>query len=108
MQKSLVYGFKNCSEVIQKDSATILSNFIKNLPNFSDISIMLEPGILNKIYEIQCQSTTEINTKLDELINKSVSLLSNPLNSIYNKEKYEYPDGEERLQNLEKTNRNFG
>ena len=102
--EALVYGYKNCSEVIQKDSATILSNFIKNLPNFSDISIMLEPGILNKIYEIQCQSTTEINTKLDELINKSVSLLSNPLNSIYNKEKYEYPDGEERLQNLEKTN----
>ena len=102
--EALVYGYKNCSEVIQKDSAIILSNFIKNLPNFSDISIKLEPGILNKIYEIQCQSTTEINTKLDELINKSVSLLSNPLNSIYNKEKYEYPDGEERLQNLEKTN----
>ena len=102
--EALVYGYKNCSEVIQKDSARILSNFIKNLPNFSDISILLAPGILQKIYEMQCQSTTEINTKLDELINKSVSLLSNPLNSIYNKEKYEYPDGEERLQNLEKTN----
>ncbi len=102
--EALAYGYKNCSEVIQKDSARILSNFIKNLPNFSDISILLAPGILQKIYEMQCQSTTEINTKLDELINKSVSLLSNPLNSIYNKEKYEYPDGEERLQNLEKTN----
>ena len=102
--EALVYGYKNCSEVIQKDSARILSDFIKNLPNFSDISILLAPGILQKIYEMQCQSTTEINTKLDELINKSVSLLSNPLNSIYNKEKYEYPDGEERLQNLEKTN----
>ena len=102
--EALVYGYKNCSEIIQRDSATLLTNFIKSLPNFSDISIILEPGILNKIYEIQCQSSTEINTKLDELINKSVSLLSNPLNSIYNKEKYEYPDGEERLQNLEKTN----
>jgi hypothetical protein len=102
--EALVFGYKNCSEIIQRHSADILSNFIKNLPNFSDISILLEPGILNKIYEMQCQSTTEINTKLDELINKSVSLLSNPLNGIYDKEKYEYPDGEERLLNLEKTN----
>ena len=102
--ESLVYGYKNCSEIIQKHSADILSNFIRNLPNFSEISLLLEPGILNKIYEMQCQSTTEINSKLDELINKSVSLLSNPLNGIYNKEKYEYPDGEERLLNLEKTN----
>ena len=102
--EALVFGYKNCSEIIQKHSAEILSNFVKNLPNFSDISIILEPGILNKIYEMQCQSTTEINTKLDELINKSVSLLSNPLHGIYDKEKYEYPDGEERLLNLEKTN----
>ena len=64
--EALVYGYKNCSEVIQKDSARILSNFIKNLPNFSDISILLAPGILQKIYEMQCQSTTEINTKLDD------------------------------------------
>ena len=83
--EALVFGYKNCSEIIQKHSAEILSNFVKNLPNFSDISIILEPGILNKIYEMQCQSTTEINTKLDELINKSVSLLSNPLHGIYDK-----------------------
>ena len=102
--EALVYGYKNCSEIIQKHSSEILSNFIKNLPNFSEISILLDPGILSKIYEMQCQSTTEINTKLDELINKSVSLLSNPLHGIYDKEKYEYPDGEERLLNLEKTN----
>ena len=30
--EALVYGYKNCSEVIQKDSAIILSNFIKNSP----------------------------------------------------------------------------
>ena len=41
---------------------------------------------------------------MDKLINKSVNLLSNPLISIYDKEKYEYPDGEERLLNLEKSN----
>ena len=102
--EALVYGYKNCSEIIQKHSAEILTNFIKNLPNFSEITLLLEPGILSKIYEMQCQSTTEINTKLDSLINKSVSLLSNPLNGIYDKEKYEYPDGEERLLNLERTN----
>ena len=100
----MVYGYKNCSEIFQKHSAEILTNFIKNLPNFSEITLLLEPGILSKIYEMQCQSTTEINTKLDSLINKSVSLLSNPLNGIYDKEKYEYPDGEERLLNLERTN----
>ena len=102
--EALVYGYKSCSEIIQKHSSEILSNFIKNLPNFSEITIILEPGILDKIYEMQCQSTTEINTKLDELVNKSVSLLENPLNGIYDKEKYEYPDGEERLYNLEKAN----
>ena len=102
--EALVYGYKNCSEIIQKHSAEILTNFIKNLPNFSEITLLLEPGILSKIYEMQCQSTTEINTKLDSLINKSVSLLSNPLHGIYDKEKYEYPDGEERLLNLERTN----
>jgi len=102
--EALVYGYKNCSEIIQKHSAEILTNFIKNLPNFSEITLLLEPGILSKIYEMECQSTTEINTKLDSLINKSVSLLSNPLHGIYDKEKYEYPDGEERLLNLEKTN----
>ena len=102
--EALVYGYKNCSEIIQKHSSDILSNFIKNLPNFSEISLLLQPGILNKIYEMQCQSTTEINNKLDELVNKSVSFLSNPLNGIYDKEKYEYPDGEERLINLEKAN----
>lgn len=102
--EALVYGYKNCSEIIQKHSAEILTNFIKNLPNFSEITLLLDPGILSKIYEMQCQSTTEINTKLDSLINKSVSLLSNPLHGIYDKEKYEYPDGEERLLNLEKTN----
>ena len=102
--EALVYGYKNCSEIIQKHSAEILTNFIKNLPNFSEITLLLEPGILSKIYEMECQSTTEINTKLDSLINKSVSLLSNPLHGIYDKEKYEYPDGEERLLNLERTN----
>jgi len=102
--EALVYGYKNCSEIIQKHSAEILTNFIKNLPNFSEITLLLEPGILSKIYEMECQSTTEINTKLDSLINKSISLLSNPLHGIYDKEKYEYPDGEERLLNLEKTN----
>ena len=102
--EALVYGYKNCSEIIQKHSAEILTNFLKNLPNFSEITLLLEPGILSKIYEMQCQSTTEINTKLDSLINKSVSLLSNPLHGIYDKEKYEYPDGEERLLNLERTN----
>lgn len=102
--ESLVYCYKNCSEIIQRDSSNILTKFIKNLPNFSEISMTLEPGILNKIYEIQCQASTEINTKLDDLINKSMALLSNPLNNIYNKEKYEYPNGEGRLLNLEQTN----
>ena len=33
--EALVYGYKSCSEIIQKHSSEILSNFIKNLPNFS-------------------------------------------------------------------------
>ena len=102
--EALVYGYKNCSEIIQKHSAEILTNFLQKIPDFSDVSILLSPEIISKIYELQNQSTTEINTKLDKLINKSVNLLSNPLISIYNKEKYEYPDGEERLLNLEKSN----
>ena len=100
----MVYGYKNCSEIIQKHSAEILTNFLQKIPDFSDVSILLSPEIISKIYELQNQSTTEINTKLDKLINKSVNLLSNPLISIYDKEKYEYPDGEERLLNLEKSN----
>ena len=102
--EALVYGYKNCSEIIQKHSAEILTNFLQKIPDFSDVSILLSPEIISKIYELQNQSTTEINTKLDKLINKSVNLLSNPLISIYDKEKYEYPDGEERLINLEKSN----
>lgn len=102
--EALVYGYKNCSEIIQKHSAEILTNFLQKIPDFSDVSILLSPEIISKIYELQNQSTTEINTKLDKLINKSVNLLSNPLISIYDKEKYEYPDGEERLLNLEKSN----
>ena len=102
--EALVYGYKNCSEIIQKNSAEILTNFLQKIPDFSDVSILLSPEIISKIYELQNQSTTEINTKLDKLINKSVNLLSNPLISIYDKEKYEYPDGEERLLNLEKSN----
>ena len=102
--EALVYGYKNCSEVIQKHSAEILKNFLQKLPDFSEISILLPPEIISKIYELQNQSTTEINTKLEQLINKSVNLLSNPLNGIYDKDKYEYPDGEERLLNLEKSN----
>ena len=102
--EALVYGYKNCSEIIQKHSAEILTDFIKKIPDFSDISILLPPEIITKIYELQNQSTTEINTKLEKLINKSVNLLSNPLNGLYDKEKYEYPDGEERLLNLEKSN----
>ena len=100
----MVYGYKNCSEIIQKHSAEILTNFLQKIPDFSDVSILLSPEIISKIYELQNQSTTEINTKLDKLINKSVNLLTNPLISIYDKEKYEYPDGEERLLNLEKSN----
>ena len=102
--EALVYGYKNCSEIIQKHSAEILTNFLQKIPDFSDISIHLSPEIISKIYELQNQSTTEINTKLEKLINKSVNILSNPLNAIYDKEKYEYPDGEERLLNLEKSN----
>ena len=102
--EALVYGYKNCSEIIQKHSAEILTNFLQKIPDFSDVSILLSPEIISKIYELQNQSSTEINTKLDKLINKSVNLLSNPLISIYDKEKYEYPDGEERLLNLEKSN----
>ena len=102
--ESLVYGYKNCSEVIQKHSAEILTDFLKKLPDFSEVSILLPPEIISKIYELQNQSTTEINTKLEKLINKSVNLLSNPLSGIYDKDKYEYPDGEERLLNLEKSN----
>ena len=102
--EALVYGYKNCSEIIQKHSAEILTNFLQKIPDFSDVSILLSPEIISKIYELQNQSTTEINTKLDKLINKSVNLLSNPLILIYDKEKYEYPDGEERLLNLEKSN----
>ena len=102
--EALIYGYKNCSEIIQKHSAEILTNFLQKIPDFSDVSILLSPEIISKIYELQNQSTTEINTKLDKLINKSVNLLSNPLISIYDKEKYEYPDGEERLLNLEKSN----
>jgi len=102
--EALVYGYKNCSEIIQKHSAEILSDFIKKIPDFSEISYMLPPEIITKIYELQNQSTTEINSKLEQLINKSVNLLSNPLNGLYDKEKYEYPDGEERLLNLEKSN----
>ena len=102
--ESLVYGYKNCSELIQKHSAEILTNFLKKIPDFSEISILLPPEIITKIYELQNQSTTEINTKLEALINKSVNILSNPLNNLYNKEKYEYPNGEERLLNLEKSN----
>lgn len=102
--EALVYGYKNCSEIIQKHSAEILTNFLQKIPDFSDVSFLLSPEIISKIYELQNQSTTEINTKLDKLINKSVNLLSNPLISIYDKEKYEYPDGEERLLNLEKSN----
>ena len=102
--EALVYGYKNCSEIIQKHSAEILTNFLQKIPDFSDISIYLSPEIISKIYELQNQSTTEINTKLEKLINKSVNILSNPLNAIYDKEKYEYPDGEERLLNLEKSN----
>ena len=102
--EALVYGYKNCSEIIQKHSAEILTNFLQKIPDFSDVSILLSPEIISKIYELQNQSTTEINTKLDKLINNSVNLLSNPLISIYDKEKYEYPDGEERLLNLEKSN----
>ena len=102
--EALVYGYKNCSEIIQKHSAEILTNFLQKIPDFSEISIHLSPEIISKIYELQNQSTTEINTKLEKLINKSVNILSNPLNAIYDKEKYEYPDGEERLLNLEKSN----
>ena len=102
--EALVYGYKNCSEIIQKHSAEILSDFIKKIPDFSEISYMLPPEIITKIYELQNQSTTEINSKLEQLINKSVNLLSNPLNGLYDKEKYEYPDGEVRLLNLEKSN----
>ena len=102
--EALVYGYKNCSEIIQKHSAEILTDFIKKIPDFSEISYILSPEIISKIYELQNQSTTEINTKLEQLINKSVNLLSNPLNDLYNKEKYEYPNGEERLLNLEKSN----
>jgi len=102
--EALVYGYKNCSEIIQKHSADILTDFLKKIPDFSDISILLPPEIISKIYELQNKSTTEINSKLDQLINKSVNLLSNPLNGLYDKEKYEYPDGEERLLNLEKSN----
>jgi hypothetical protein len=72
--EALVYGYKNCSEIIQKHSAEILTNFLKNLPNFSEITLLLEPGILSKIYEMQCQSTTEINTKLDDVIQLTDSL----------------------------------
>ena len=102
--EALVYGYKNCSEIIQKHSAEILTNFIKKIPDFSEISYLLTPEIISKIYELQNQTTTEINTKLEQLINKSVNFLSNPLNDLYNKEKYEYPNGEERLLNLEKSN----
>ena len=102
--EALVYGYKNCSEIIKKHSAEILTDFIKKIPDFSEISYILSPEIISKIYELQNQSTTEINTKLEQLINKSVNLLSNPLNDLYNKEKYEYPNGEERLLNLEKSN----
>ena len=102
--EALVYGYKNCSEIIQKHSAEILTEFLKKIPDFSEISILLPPEIISKIYELQNQSTTEINSKLDQLINKSVNLLSNPLSGLYDKEKYEYPDGEERLLNLEKSN----
>ena len=61
--EALVYGYKNCSEVIQKHSAEILKNFLQKLPDFSEISILLPPEIISKIYELQNQSTTEINTK---------------------------------------------
>ena len=80
--EALVYGYKNCSEIIQKHSAEILTNFLQKIPDFSDISIHLSPEIISKIYELQNQSTTEINTKLEKLINKSVNILSNPLNAI--------------------------
>jgi len=39
--EALVYGYKNCSEIIQKHSAEILSDFIKKIPDFSEISYML-------------------------------------------------------------------
>jgi hypothetical protein len=80
--EALVYGYKNCSEIIQKHSADILTDFLKKIPDFSDISILLPPEIISKIYELQNKSTTEINSKLDQLINKSVNLLSNPLNGL--------------------------
>ena len=66
--EALVYGYKNCSEIIQKHSAEILTDFIKKIPDFSEISYILSPEIISKIYELQNQTTTEINTKLEQLI----------------------------------------
>ena len=77
--ESLVYGFKNCSEVIKKESSNILTDFIAKLPNYAEMTKILSPEIINRIYQMQCQSSTEIESKLDKLIEKSIKVLSNPL-----------------------------
>ena len=82
--ETLILCYKNTSEIIQKESANILTKFLKNLPNYGEITKLLPAEIMNRIYHIQCQSNSELETKLDKIIHKSINLLSNPLNSIQN------------------------
>ncbi len=99
----LVYGYKNCSEVIKKESANILTKFLSQIPNYAEITKILSPEIVNRIFQMQCQSTTEIESKLDKLIEKSIKILSNPL---LNANKKNYDDDILNIDNYNEENNN--
>ena len=77
--ESLVYGYKNSSENIKNESVDTLSKFISKLPNYAEVTRLLPSELLSRIYQMQCEAQSEIETKIDKLINKSMTILSNPL-----------------------------
>ena len=77
--ESLVYGYKNSSENIKNESVDTLSKFISKLPNYAEVTRLLPSELLSRIYQMQCEAQSEIDTKIDKLINKSMTILSNPL-----------------------------
>lgn len=80
--ESLVYGYKNTSEKIRRESCNILTKFIASLPNYAEITKTLPSEMINRIYQMQCEAQSKINNDVDKLISKSIDILNNPLLNV--------------------------
>ena len=75
----LVFGYKTSSESVKRESVDTLTKFIAKLPNYAEVTRLLPNELLGRIYQMQCEAQSEIETQIDKLIDKSITILSNPL-----------------------------